>query len=152
MVEEVRPKAVMLENVRGLSTAKFQTYRNSIRDRLTALGYESDWHVLNACEFGVPQLRPRFVLVAAQPEYFARFKWPGAAGTAPTVGEVLYPLMAREGWRGGRGLGQACGWYRADDRGRITQAWRSRSRADASTQRLARTWRRWQGAGERGAN
>ncbi|MGV0596366.1 DNA cytosine methyltransferase [Mycolicibacterium porcinum] len=100
LVEETQPKAVMLENVRGLSTAKFQTYRNSIRARLEDLGYQSDWQVLNASEFGVPQLRPRFILVAARPEYFQRFKWPAPIGTPPTVGEVLFPLMARDGWSG----------------------------------------------------
>ncbi|SBS78755.1 Cytosine-specific methyltransferase [uncultured Mycobacterium sp.] len=100
LVEEVQPKAVMLENVRGLSTAKFQAYRRSIRDRLEALGYQSDWQVLNASEFGVPQLRPRFILVAAKPQYFDRFKWPAAIGTPPTVGDVLFPLMARDGWSG----------------------------------------------------
>lgn len=100
LVEEIQPKAVMLENVRGLSTAKFQTYRNSIRARLEELGYKSDWQVLNACEFGVPQLRPRFILVAARPEYFQRFKWPAAVGTPPTVADALYPLMAEFGWSG----------------------------------------------------
>ena len=100
LVEEARPKAVMLENVRGLSTAKFQTYRNSIRSKLTDLGYESDWQVLNASEFGVPQLRPRFILVAALPEYFERFEWPRPQKTPRTVGEVLHPLMARDGWEG----------------------------------------------------
>src|ERR1700730_16895166 len=39
LVEEARPKAVMLENVRGLSTVKFQPYRNSIKARLKELGY-----------------------------------------------------------------------------------------------------------------
>lgn len=100
LVEETQPKAVMLENVRGLSTAKFQTYRNSIRARLDELGYKSDWQVLNASEFGVPQLRPRFILVAARPEYFDRFEWPGAQGTPPTVGQTLHHLMARDGWAG----------------------------------------------------
>ncbi|MDG4668626.1 DNA cytosine methyltransferase [Mycobacterium sp. 236(2023)] len=100
LVEEAQPKAVMLENVRGLSTVKFQTYRNSIRGKLEELGYRSDWQVLNASEFGVPQLRPRFILVAAKPEYFDRFKWPAPIGTPPTVGDVLLPLMARDGWPG----------------------------------------------------
>ncbi len=100
LIEESRPKAVMLENVRGLSTAKFQPYRDSIRERLQDLGYESDWKVLNACDFGVPQLRPRFILVAARPDYFARFEWPSPAGTPPTVGETLHHLMARDGWAG----------------------------------------------------
>jgi len=100
LVEEAQPKAVMLENVRGLASVKFQAYRNSIRARLSELGYESDWQVLNASEFGVPQLRPRFILVAARPEYFDRFEWPGARGTAPTVGKTLHHLMARDGWPG----------------------------------------------------
>ena len=100
LVEEAQPKAVMLENVRGLSTAKFQTYRNSIKAQLKDLGYESDWQVLNASEFGVPQLRPRFILVAALPHYFGRFEWPGAQNTPPTVGQTLYHLMARDGWVG----------------------------------------------------
>lgn len=100
LVEEAKPKAVMLENVRGLSTAKFQAYRNSIRSRLADLGYDSDWQVLNASEFGVPQLRPRFILVAALPAYFERFAWPGAKGMPPTVGKTLHHLMARDGWAG----------------------------------------------------
>lgn len=100
LVDEARPNAVMLENVRGLSTAKFRTYRNSIQNRLSDLGYQSDWQVLNASEYGVPQLRPRFILVAARPHIFERFKWPGAIGTPPTVAEVLLPLMAENGWPG----------------------------------------------------
>ena len=100
LVEEAQPKAVILENVRGLSTARFHTYRTSIKDRLNDLGYDSDWQVLNASEFGVPQLRPRFILVAALPQYFERFAWPGAMGTPPTVGRTLHNLMARDGWAG----------------------------------------------------
>ncbi|WP_234807977.1 DNA cytosine methyltransferase [Mycolicibacillus trivialis] len=100
LIEEAQPRAIMLENVRGLSTAKFETYRDSIRSRLEVLGYRSDWRVLNASEFGVPQLRPRFILVAARPEFFNRFRWPTAQKTPPTVGESLHHLMARDGWPG----------------------------------------------------
>lgn len=109
LVEEARPKAVMLENVRGLSTVKFQMYRHSIQDQLSKMGYDSDWQVLNACEFGVPQLRPRFILVATQRRYFKRFRWPGAEGTPPTVGEVLFPLMARDGWPGAEAWAERAG-------------------------------------------
>jgi len=59
----------MLENVRGLATARFANYREQIIDWLhNKLGYETDWQVLNASEFGVPQLRPRFILVAMKPD------------------------------------------------------------------------------------
>lgn len=100
LVEEAKPKAVMLENVRGLSTAKFAVYRKSIQDRLSELGYDSDWQVLNASEFGVPQLRPRFILVATQRRYFEKFEWPRPVGTPRTVAETLLPFMARDGWPG----------------------------------------------------
>jgi DNA (cytosine-5)-methyltransferase 1 len=100
LVEEVNPKAVMLENVRGLSTAKFASYRKVIQDRLLELGYSSDWQVLNASEFGVPQLRPRFILVALKHRYFRKFEWPRPVGIPPTVGDTLRTLMARDGWTG----------------------------------------------------
>lgn len=102
LVSQARPAAVLLENVRGLSTARFATYRQSILERLDSLGYDADWQVLNACEFGVPQLRPRFILVAAKRRYMRRFAWPGAKGTPPTVGQTLYQFMAQDGWPGAR--------------------------------------------------
>ena len=57
------------------------------------MGYEADWKILNAKDFGVPQLRPRFVLVAMKPEAFARFAWPEPLGDPPTIGGVLVDLM-----------------------------------------------------------
>lgn len=100
LVAEAEPQAVMLENVRGLSTAKFQAYRQSILDQLLDLGYHSYWQVLNASEFGVPQLRPRFILVAAKRHVFDRFKWPAPIRSPRTVGDTLLPLMAQYGWPG----------------------------------------------------
>jgi DNA (cytosine-5)-methyltransferase 1 len=100
LVEEIEPKAVMLENVRGLSTAKFAPYRQSILDTLDELGYHSDWQVINASEHGVPQLRPRFILVATKKEYGEEFHWPEPVGTPATVGKTLLPLMKSRGWMG----------------------------------------------------
>lgn len=100
LISEAKPTAVMLENVRGLSTAKFEPYRRAILDRLGALGYEADWQVLQASDFGVPQLRPRFILVAVRRKLFKQFSWPDPIGAPLTVGEALYPLMARDGWPG----------------------------------------------------
>jgi len=96
----VRPRALLLENVRGLSLPRFAAYRQHVLDRLTALGYVADWRLLNASDFGVPQLRPRFVLVAMRPADFAYFAWPEPQGKPATVGETLADLMAANGWRG----------------------------------------------------
>jgi DNA (cytosine-5)-methyltransferase 1 len=100
LVRECEPTAVMLENVPGLSQARFASYREQVLRELDELGYEADWQVLNACEFGVPQLRPRFILVAMKPDAYAHFEWPSAIGTPPTVGETLRTMMAAGGWKG----------------------------------------------------
>jgi DNA (cytosine-5)-methyltransferase 1 len=100
LVQEAEPAAVMLENVRGLSGARFAGYREQVLARLSELGYEADWQVLNASEFGVPQLRPRFILVALRPAAYAHFEWPAAQPSPPTVGETLRDLMAAGGWPG----------------------------------------------------
>lgn len=100
IVEEAKPAAVMLENVAGLASARFAPYRKRIVTKLTKLGYELDWQVVNACNYGVPQLRPRFILIATRNKYAGRFVWPQAVGTPPTVGESLHELMAARGWRG----------------------------------------------------
>ncbi len=97
----VKPRALMLENVRGLSMPRFAAYRQHVLDRLATLGYAADWRLLHASDYGVPQLRPRFVLVAMRPADFAYFTWPAPRpGDTPTVGETLLDLMAANGWPG----------------------------------------------------
>lgn len=103
LVEECRPKAVMLENVRGFLDAVFVDYRHSLRDQLRELGYQASWHLLNASEFGVPQLRPRVIIVAVRNDVASEFEPPMPmvdGSQAPTVGEALGDLMAANGWEG----------------------------------------------------
>lgn len=96
----MRPRAVMLENVRGLSAPRFAAYRQRILDRLEEIGYVGEWKLLHAADFGVPQLRPRFVLVAMPAEEMRYFHWPEPLPESRvTVGEALHDLMAADGWR-----------------------------------------------------
>jgi DNA (cytosine-5)-methyltransferase 1 len=96
----LKPKALLLENVRGLSMPRFSGYRQHILDRLGEFGYVAEWRLLHASDFGVPQLRPRFVLVALKDEYAAYFRWPEPQGKAPTVGQTLKSLMGARNWKG----------------------------------------------------
>jgi DNA (cytosine-5)-methyltransferase 1 len=97
----IQPRALLLENVRGLSLPRFAAYRQHVLDRLAELGYVADWRLLQASDYGVPQLRPRFVLVALRPEDFAHFSWPEPRPQdTATVGETLLGLMAENGWPG----------------------------------------------------
>ena len=86
IISEAHPKAVMIENVRGILDAVFDDYRNHVAKQLTKLGYRCDWRLLNASDFGVPQLRPRVVFVALRHDLFPDFSWPaGTFKLAPTV-------------------------------------------------------------------
>ena len=111
LVEFARPRAVMIENVRGILSAVFEDYRQQLKARFEKMGYHAEWHLLNASDFGVPQLRPRVVIVALRRNIANHFTWPTGTGrNPPTVGEALYDLMARRGWKG------APAWKdRADD-------------------------------------
>lgn len=100
MVREINPRAVMLENVRGLGQKRFDAYRAEIIKELRDLGYEVFWELLQAADYGVPQLRPRFILVAVKKEYAAYFAWPEKHEHEVTVGEALHHLMAQNGWPG----------------------------------------------------
>lgn len=102
VVDEARPKAVMLENVRGFLDPVFADYRHKLREQLRRLGYSRvEWSLLNACDYGVPQLRPRVVIVAIQNAYADAFAWPHRNLGKPTsVGQTLHDLMSINGWSG----------------------------------------------------
>lgn len=101
LVDEIRPKAVMLENVRGLLDAVFDTYRKDVESQLKKLGYTPGWRLLNASEYGVSQLRPRVVFVGIRNDLSEHFHWPVPGEIMPpTVGELLKDLMASKGWEG----------------------------------------------------
>ena len=111
IVEEIRPRAVMIENVRGFLDAVFCDYRQGLRNDLRKLGFETQWRLFNASDFSVPQLRPRVVIVAIREDCRDAFDWPDPQHLRPaTVGETLLDLMSSSGWPG------AEAWHhRADD-------------------------------------
>lgn len=100
LAREAKPAAILLENVRGFASNKFISYRRDLMEQLERLGYRSDWRILEASRFGVPQLRPRFVLVALRPRPFDRFRWPEGGSEVTTVGSALKDLMKSGGWTG----------------------------------------------------
>lgn len=100
IVERLRPRAVMLENVPGFASEKFKEYRKQLMQKLNRWGYSAEYRVLQAADFGVPQLRPRFILVALRSADFEFFEWPAGGILPRTVGQTLHDLMACNGWRG----------------------------------------------------
>ena len=101
LADDIRPSAIMLENVRGMLDAVFEDYRKNIKNQLTKLGYTTEWRLHNASDFGVSQLRPRVVFVALKKNLVDHFSWPTASTVkSVTVGELLFDLMSENKWRG----------------------------------------------------
>ena len=100
IVKIIKPRAVLFENVKGLASAKFEGYRRDLLKKLKILGYHPNWQVLQSANFGVPQLRPRFILVALRSCDAEYFRWPEPTGVRKTVGESLVDLMGINGWLG----------------------------------------------------
>lgn len=101
LIEEINPRAVMLENVRGFLDSTFEDYRNYILSKIEELGYKVQIKLLNASDYGVPQLRPRVVIVGIRKDIEHRFSYPlENPGLTKTVGETLFDLMKVNGWTG----------------------------------------------------
>ncbi|MFE2061619.1 DNA cytosine methyltransferase [Streptomyces sp. NPDC059467] len=121
IIEDFMPRAVMIENVRGILEPPevFIDYRRDILGELRGLGYvvpeikkswsavEQDramrkvWRRIDASNFGVPQLRPRAILVVIHEDELessdAEFLWPSKAKgeQATVVGELAASMEAR---------------------------------------------------------
>ncbi|MEU9481088.1 DNA cytosine methyltransferase [Streptomyces sp. NPDC048191] len=95
LIDHLEPKAVMIENVRGLLDPKFKEYREEIIKSLESMGYEPCyWDILEAKDYGVPQLRPRAILVAMKPQYARYFEHhKPVENTLVTVGAALHDSM-----------------------------------------------------------
>ena len=103
LIREIKPKAVMLENVRGFLDPGFEAYRNHIFKSIRDLGYVTHIKLLNASNFGVPQLRPRVVIIGIRKDQYGAFAYPeDKPDSAKTVGETLYDLMAENKWAGAK--------------------------------------------------
>lgn len=73
-VDKFRPKWFVLENVVGLLTHQNGQVLKAIVQVFEGMGYRTDWKVLNAALYGLPQRRERLVVVGNREGI--RFEWP----------------------------------------------------------------------------
>lgn len=100
LVKEINPRVVMIENVKGLLDAKFNSYRNHILEQLNTLGYNTHIKLVNASDYGVPQSRTRVIIIGIRGDLTDTFTFPDTS-SIPTayIGNTLYDLMAVNGWQ-----------------------------------------------------
>ena len=118
LAEEIRPRAIMMENVPGLAK-KGRKLLDKLLEHLSALGYETNLEVLQVADYGVPQRRRRLVMLAglgfsiSMPKAThsrtgddGKAKWPTVRDTISGMGEPVTFPEARE-----RGGAQAFDWH-----------------------------------------
>ena len=84
-----RPHAFVLENVVGLATHKEGQTLEAMQEAFDGAGYDSDWRILNAAHYGVPQKRERLVMLGAERGAKLDFPTPthgGGKGMGRTIG------------------------------------------------------------------
>ncbi len=67
-VERVRPKIFVAENVKGLLMKHHRKDLETVLSDFRNLGYQVDYYLLNAADYGVPQTRERVIIVGRLPE------------------------------------------------------------------------------------
>jgi DNA (cytosine-5)-methyltransferase 1 len=65
VVEILKPRIVILENVSGLMSSASGAFMHSIADAIASCGYNVDFDMLNAVDYGVPQKRRRVFFIGA---------------------------------------------------------------------------------------
>jgi len=64
-LELLRPRAFLLENVPGMRYKVHADALTHLQATASSLGYTTNWDVLNAANYGVPQIRERFFMLGS---------------------------------------------------------------------------------------
>ncbi len=99
-VDVVKPKFFILENVKGLLTLKDGFFKEDIINRFTDLGYNVNFRMLVASDYGVAQNRHRVFFVGLRKDIFGDtfFEFPeGNPSNAVSTSEALSDLPSLDG-------------------------------------------------------
>ncbi|MFW7380189.1 MAG: DNA cytosine methyltransferase [Oligoflexus sp.] len=84
-VREFRPKAALMENVPGMLSHNGKNVAESVAHELRAAGYVVSWQLLNAVNFGVPQMRERLIFVGIRDDLRTSFTFPAYKDIRPQI-------------------------------------------------------------------
>lgn len=107
LIEAKKPKAFFLENVEGIVNHDSGKTLMVIEKTLIDLGYNFQWKVMNACEYGVPQNRKRWYCVGFRKDlkigfegqcgdYSKLYSFPGKRDLLVKVNDIVKPIESHE--------------------------------------------------------
>lgn len=69
IVKETQPELFVLENVPNLKAVARGKILEQALEQMRVIGYEAEWYVLNAADYGAPQLRRRLIILGRKKKY-----------------------------------------------------------------------------------
>ena len=97
LLNKVRPKAFIFENVKGLADPRNAKALEYILNRIKQAGYYSKVNVLNAYDYGVPQTRIRIYIIGfKEKKYLDKFALAPATPGCIQLSDVLDDCEAKE--------------------------------------------------------
>jgi len=69
MVSILNPRFFLMENVKSMTTMYGGQFKDYVMDRFSELGYNVEYHILNASDYGVPQTRERVFFFGTKYDY-----------------------------------------------------------------------------------
>lgn len=97
LIEGKKPKALLLENVKALNSAKFRDGFHSWLSFLRGLGYTNYYGVLNAKDFGLPQNRERIFVVSILGKH-KPYRFPNGFDDGSTMSSLLGGDLDTKKW------------------------------------------------------
>ena len=92
-LEVIRPKVFFFENVFGFVYAPHRAAFELLKEKANALGYEITHKVINAANYGVPQMRERFICIGVRRDFGKPFVFPEETHASPEK-----PVKGRADW------------------------------------------------------
>lgn len=76
IIEEIKPKSFIGENVKGIITKPHQKFFKSLIRELGSIGYTVSWRLMNCYDYGVPQTRERVFIVGIRTDLCSKYIFP----------------------------------------------------------------------------
>ena len=94
IIKELRPRYAIAENVKALTSAKFENEFATVLSSLEEAGYNNYWRVLNAKDYGIPQNRERIFIVSIRKDLDTHeFAFPDKLPLTKTLKDMLEPKV-----------------------------------------------------------
>lgn len=76
VIKEKKPKFFLAENVKGILSLEHGQVINMIMNDFNSFGYKAKYKVLNAADYGVPQLRKRVIIIGVRNDIGFEYEYP----------------------------------------------------------------------------